>query len=489
MRNGSASRACARSLASKAVVVGSGPNGLAAAITLARAGLDVVVHEAAERIGGGLRTEELTLPGFRHDVCSAIHPLGRSSACFGELELDVEWLESPACVAHPLDDDEAVLLRRSVDETAEGLGTDERAYRELVGPLALGWRGVEPLLLAPLPLDARAGLRLLRELGVGGSLRAFRAALSGTIALAERSFATARARAFLAGNAAHSMLPLERRPSAGFGLALLTLGHAVGWPFPRGGSDAIAEALAARLREAGGEIRTSSTVDELPQADVVLCDVSPQELLRLGRFPERYERALRRFRHGPGAFKLDWALSGPIPWRDERCAQAATVHLGGTLEELAASERAPAHGRVSARPFVLLAQPSLWDETRAPAGCHTAWAYCHVPNGSGVDMVEAVEAQIERFAPGFRERVLARSALGPRELEAHNRNLVGGDLNGGVMDLRQLLTRPRVSLVPYRTPRRGVYLCSASTPPGGGVHGMCGFAAAKVALRDLSEGR
>jgi phytoene dehydrogenase-like protein len=298
-------------------------------------------------------------------------------------------------------------------------------------------------------------------------------------------FSNERARGLVAGNAAHSMLPLERRPSAGFGLTLMTLGHAVGWPFPRGGSQTLADALAACLRASGGEIRVSSTVDELPRADVVLCDVSPRELLRLGRFPERYERALRRYRHGPGAFKLDWALSGPIPWRDERCAQAATVHLGGTFSEIAASERAPYEGRVSERPFVLLAQPSLWDDARAPAGQHTAWAYCHVPNGAEVDASAAIEDQVERFAPGFRERILARSARGPAELEAHNRNLVGGDLNGGLMDLRQLVKRPVAQLVPYRTPRRGVYLCSASTPPGGGVHGMCGFAAARIALRDL----
>ena len=473
-------------MARRAVVIGSGPNGLAAAITLARAGLDVVVHEAADRVGGGMRTEELTLPGFRHDVCSAIHPLGRSSACFSELELEVEWLESPACVAHPFDDDEAALLVRSVDETAADLGSDADAYRRLVGPLAAGWRAVEPIVLQPFPLEARAPLRLLQELGAGGSLRALRAALSSADGVARRSFATPRARAFFGGNAAHSMLPLERRPSAGFGLALLTMGHTVGWPFPRGGSQALADALADRLRTSGGEIRVSSPIDELPQADVVLCDVSPRELLRLGRFPVSYERALRRYRYGPGAFKLDWALSGPIPWRDERCAQAATVHLGGSFAEICDSERAPFERRVSSHPFVLLTQPSLWDDSRAPAGRHTAWAYCHVPNGSDVDMTDAIESQVERFAPGFGDRILARSARGPAELEAYNRNLVGGDLNGGLMDLRQLYARPVAKLVPYRTPREGVYLCSASTPPGGGVHGMCGFAAAKVALRDLA---
>ena len=469
-------------MARRAVVVGSGPNGLAGAIELARAGLDVVVREASPYVGGGMRTEELTLPGFRHDVCSAIHPLGRSSTGFRELELDVEWLDSPACVAHPFDD-EAVLLLRSVEETADGLGADGDAYRRLVGPVARGWRAVEPVLMAPFPFDARAPLRLLHELGVAGSAAALRAALGPARAVAERAFATERARALFAGNAAHSMLPLDRRPCAGFALALLVLGHAVGWPVARGGSQAIADALADKLRSYGGEIRTSSPVDVLPEADVVLCDVSPLELVRLAgsKLPGRYARALRRYRHGPGAFKLDWALSGPIPWRDERCARAATVHLGGSFEEIVASER----GRIVERPFVLLAQPSLWDDTRAPAGQHTAWAYCHVPNGSTVDRADAIEAQVERFAPGFRDRILGRSARGPAALEAHNRNLVGGDLNGGTMDLRQLYTRPVVARNPYRTPLAGVYLCSASTPPGGGVHGMCGFGAAKTALADL----
>jgi phytoene dehydrogenase-like protein len=447
----------------------------------------VVVHEAEAEIGGGLRTEELTLPGFAHDVCSAIHPLGRSSACFSSLDLDVEWLESPACVAHPFDDEGAALVVRSVDETAAQLGGDAGAYRQLIGPLASGWRAVEPLLLSPFPLDPRAPFRLVRELGPAGARRSLRAALASADSVARTTFAGERARALYAGNAAHSMLPLETRPSSGFALALLTMAHTAGWPFPRGGSQAIAAALARCLREAGGEIRVSSPVDELPRADVVVCDVSPRELLRIGRFPARYAHALRRYRYGPGAFKLDWALSGPIPWRDRRCAEAATVHLGATLDEVVASERAPAENRIQERPFVLLAQPSLWDETRAPAGRHTAWAYCHVPNGSAVDMTDSVEQQIERFAPGFRSRILARSALPPGALEAHNRNLVGGDLNGGLMDLRQLLTRPAARWVPYRTPLEGVYICSASTPPGGGVHGMCGFAAAKVALGDLAR--
>jgi phytoene dehydrogenase-like protein len=477
----SRSHACGSCLARSAVVIGSGPNGLAAAITLARAGCEVVVHEAEARIGGGTRTDELTLPGFRHDVCSATHPLGRSSACFRELELDIDWLDSPACVAHPFDDDEAALLLRSVGETATQLGNDAAAYRGLVEPLADAWLSVERVLLAPFPLDPRAPVRLLGVLGPRGSLRALRDALDSAARVARRTFSGDRARALLAGNAAHSMLPLETRPSAGFALSLLTLGHAVGWPFPRGGSQAIADALARRLVDEGGEIRVSSPVDELPRADVVVCDVSPRELLRLGRFSARYERALRRYRYGPGAFKLDWALTAPIPWRDERCLQAATVHLGGSFDEICASEREPG----GERPFVLLAQPSLWDDTRAPEGKHTAWAYCHVPNASTRDMTAAIEAQVERFAPGFTARILARNARGPAELEAHNRNLVGGDINGGLMDLRQLLTRPYVTPNPYKTSRKGVYICSASTPPGGGVHGMCGFAAAKTALRDL----
>jgi phytoene dehydrogenase-like protein len=464
--------------ARSAIVVGSGPNGLAAAITLAQAGLDVVVHEAAEKIGGGTRTDELTLPGFRHDVCSAIHPLGRSSACFAALDLDLEWLDSPACVAHPFDDEPAAVLSRSVEETAATLGGDGESYRNLIGPLAEAWRQIEPLVLGPFPLEPRAPLRLLRSLGLAGSLRALHASLSTAAGLAQRSFDTPRGRGFLAGNAAHSMLPLETRPSAGFALVLLVLGHAVGWPFPRGGSQAIADALAKKLRELGGEIVTSSPVEELPQADVVLCDVSPRDFQRIARLPDY----AAHYRYGPGAFKLDWALSAPIPWRDERCRLAATVHLGSSFDEIAASERRPG----TTPPFVLLTQPSLWDETRAPAGQHTGWAYCHVPHGSEVDMTDAIEAQVERFAPGFRDTILARSARGPRDLEAHNANLVGGDLNGGKMDLRQLYTRPVAKLVPYRTPRRGVYICSAATPPGGGVHGMCGFAAAKVALRDVS---
>jgi phytoene dehydrogenase-like protein len=469
-------------------VIGSGPNGLAAAIELAEAGLEVVVHEAAPVAGGGVRSEELTLPGFVHDVCSAIHPLAVASPLFRRLELDVEWIHPDAPAAHPLDGD-AVLLERSLDATAAGLGADGDAYRRAFGPLLRSWSAIEDVLVGSYPVSPRRALRLVRELGVAATLAAGRSSLGAARPFAERTFATERGRAFFAGHCAHSMLPLERRPSAGFGLALLVLGHAVGWPFPRGGAQRLADALVAELESLGGEVRTASPVDELPRADVVVADVSPRELLRLGRFPERYASELRRYRHGPGAFKLDWALDGPIPWADERVRRAGTVHLGGTLDAISGSERDAWEGRVAQRPFVLLAQPTLFDPSRAPAGKHVAWAYCHVPNGSPADLTEAIEAQVERFAPGFRDLILARSALGTADLEAHNRNLVGGDLNGGAMDLGQLVFRPARRLVPYRTPLRGVYLCSASTPPGGGVHGMCGVSAARVALRDLSSTR
>jgi phytoene dehydrogenase-like protein len=472
-----------------AVVVGSGPNGLAGAIALAQAGLDVEVHEAEPELGGGLRSVELTLPGFVHDLCASVHPLGAGSPFFRGLALDVEWVHPDAPAAHPFDDGTALLLERDLAATSAQLGVDAGAYRALVGPLVAAWSEIEPVLLGPHPAPARRLLELRRRLGSRRLAESIRAGLAAARALADRRFAEQRTQGWFAGHAAHSVLPLERRPSAGVALALLTLGHVAGWPFARGGSQALARALATRLRELGGEVHMSSPVDELPAADVVLADVSPRELLRLGvgRFPQRYERRLRAYRYGPGTFKLDWALDGPIPWRASECARAGTVHLGGSLEEIAASEWGAWSGRPGAKPFVILGQPSLFDETRAPAGQHTAWAYCHVPNGSGVDMSERVEAQVERFAPGFRERILARHALGPAKLEAHDRNLVGGDLGGGVLDLGQLYFRPVRARVPYRTPLRGVYLCSAPTPPGGGVPGMCVYSGARAALRDLSS--
>jgi phytoene dehydrogenase-like protein len=442
----------------RAVVIGSGPNGLVAAVTLARAGLEVEVVEEQAEIGGGTRTAELTLPGFRHDLCSAIHPLARASPVFRDLDLD--WVEPPAACAHPFDDGSAVMLERGIAETASQLGGDADAYRRLVAPYV---RAAERFRAGRLPLVAGA------------------AALAAARALAERRFAGEPARGFFAGHAAHSALPLERRPSAGFGLVLLALGHAVGWPFPRGGSAALSDALAAQLRELGGTIRTRARADELPRADVVLCDVVPRELVRLarGRLPARYERRLLRYRYGPGVFKVDWALSGPVPWTAAACRRAATVHLGATLEEIARSER----DNRSQRPFVLLAQQSLFDPTRAPAGQHTLWTYCHVPGGSTADHADAIEAQVERFAPGFRDVVLGRAARGPADLEAENRNHVAGDIYGGAMTLGQLVVRP--SPIPYRTALPGVYLCSSATPPGGGVHGLCGAAAARLALREL----
>jgi phytoene dehydrogenase-like protein len=434
---------------------------------LARAGFEVDVYEAAARYGGGTRTEELTLPGFRHDVCSAIHPVAAASPAFQDIGLDVDWVESPSACAHPFDDGTAVTLERDLGATAAQLGEDGDAYARLLRPVA---RGVRQRVNGRFP---RAALPRLPS------------ALRSARSLAESAFAGEPARAYLAGHAAHSMLPLERRPSAGFGLVLAALGHAVGWPFPRGGAQALADALVSKLRELGGTVHTSMPVDELPYADIVLADVMPRELLRLAPLPSRYARALRSYRHAPGAFKLDWALAGPIPWAAPSCARAATVHLGATLEEISASERA----HRCRRPFVLLAQPSLFDASRAPDGKHTAWAYCHVPNGATEDRTAEVEAQVERFAPGFGDVILARSARGPAELEADNRNYVGGDVNGGVMDLRQLWFRPVRRAVPYRTPLRGVYLCSSATPPGGGVHGMCGWLAAKVALRDAKRQR
>jgi phytoene dehydrogenase-like protein len=470
---------------SEAIVVGSGPNGLAAAIVLARAGVSVRVLEAADTIGGGARSAELTLPGFVHDVCSAIHPLGAGSPFFRTLPLaehGVEWIDPPAALAHPFDDGTAAVLARTADAALPTLGEDDGRWRRLFAPLV---RDAEPLLddvLGPLRLPSHP--LALARFGA-------RAMLPAT-ALGRLWFSGPKARGLFAGLAAHSMLPLERPPSAAFGLALGLLGHGVGWPFPRGGSQRISDALASYLRTLGGEIETGRRVDSLAELGAtrpILLDLTPPGLLALagGTLPARYRRRLERYRFGPGVFKLDLALDGPIPWRAEECARAATVHLGAMLDEIAASEAAPWRGEFAERPYVLLAQQSLFDPTRAPSGKHTVWAYCHVPNGSTVDMTERIERQIERFAPGFRERILARSALGPADLQRHNANNVGGDINGGAATLSQLFTRPVARLSPYTTPLPGVFLCSASTPPGGGVHGMCGYHAAQAALRYLDR--
>jgi phytoene dehydrogenase-like protein len=468
-------------VAHDAVVVGSGPNGLAAAITLAREGRRVLVREAEEVAGGGVRSAELTLPGFVHDICSSIYPLAAGSPFFRSLPLSdhgVDLVESPAIVAHPLDDGTAVLAERSIEETAAALGDDGEAYMRLLAPLRDSWEDLESALLGPLVQVPRHPVPLAKF-----SFHALRSADG----LARHHFATERARALFAGCAAHSMAPLEKSPTASFGLVLLGFGHLFGWPFPRGGAGRLSEALLSILRDLGGEVETAAPVDSVGDldAELVLCDVVPRELVRIAgdRLPPRYLRRLRGFPYGPGAFKVDFALDGPIPWTAAECGRAAVVHLGGTLAEVAESERAPWEGRHAERPFVLLAQHTLFDQTRAPEGKHTVWAYCHVPNGSDVDMTERIEAQIERFAPGFRDLVVGRSVLPPSSLEAHNRNLVGGDLNGGAATFWNLLARPVLSLVPYRTPARGLYICSASTPPGGGVHGMCGYLAAQAALR------
>lgn len=457
-----------------AVVVGSGPNGLAAAVTLARAGLEVLVLEADDTVGGGTRTKELTLPGYRHDVCSAIHPLGMSSPFFRELPLErhgLSWIQPDLPLAHPLPGGRAVALHRSLDRMPP-------EWRRLFAPLVRDWPRLEGVLLAPLGIPrhplalARFGLQ----------------ALWPAAAFARTFFRSPETRALFAGLAAHSILPLERLASAAVGLVLGVLGHHVGWPLPRGGSQAIADALVGYLSELGGRVQTGHRVRslrELPSARAVLLDVGPKGLLALAgdRLPAGYRRQLQRFRYGPGAFKLDWALDGPIPWTAPECARAGTVHVGGTLAEISASERAAFFGRRSDNPYVLVAQQSLFDPTRAPSGRQTAWAYCHVPHGSDLDMTSVIEGQIERFAPGFRDRILARHAMSAPQMEAYNPNYVGGDINGGVQDLLQLFTRPVPRLVPYSTPLPEVFLCSSSTPPGGGVHGMCGYHAAQAVLR------
>ena len=463
-----------------AIIIGSGPNGLAAAIALARAGRRVLVCEAEQTIGGGARSAELTLPGFTHDVCSAAHPLAAGSPFLRSLPLDqygLEFIYPPVSLAHPFDDGTAALLERSVAATGETLGVDGMAYRRLMKPLVADWALLAPALLGP-PRLPRHPLALARF-----GLKALRSARG----LAASRFAGERARGFFAGLAAHSFLPLERLATAAFGLVLGITGHAVGWPVARGGSQSIANALAAYLRSLGGEIVTGrrvASVDDLPSARAILCDVTPRQLLRLAghRLPPNYRRRLERYRYGPAAYKVDWALNEPVPWKAEGCSRAGIVHLGGTLAEISAAESAPWKGEQADKPFVLVAQSSLFDPTRAPAGKHTLWAYCHVPNGSTFDMTERIEKQIERFAPGFRDCVLARGVMPPAALERHNANLVGGDINGGAQDLRQLFARPTRRL--YSTPARGLYLCSSSTPPGGGVHGMCGYFAARAVLRD-----
>ena len=463
-----------------AVVVGSGPNGLAAAITLAQAGHSVVVREAEATIGGGTRSAALTLPGFVHDVCSAVHPLAVGSPFLRSIPFDqhgVSFVHPPIPLAHPFDDGSAAVLLRSVEETAAALGPDAGAYRRLMNPFVDRWETLIGVVLGPLR-PTRHFIPLAR-FGFFGARSAY--------GLATSTFSGERARALFGGMALHAILPLERAPTAAFGLLMAILGHAVGWPVIRGGSQQIADALAAQLKSLGGEVTTNTrvdSVDELFPARMVLLDLTPRQILKVAGhgLPAGYRNRLQRYRYGPGVYKVDWALDGPVPWRAPECRSAGTVHVGGTLDELAASERAVWRGEVPDRPAVLVAQQSLFDSTRAPAGKHTLWAYCHVPHGSTVDAVDRIETQIERFAPGFRDQVLARSIMPPAALERHNANCIGGDINGGVEDFRQLWTRPTVRLNPYSTPTPGVFICSSSTPPGGGVHGMCGYWAARAAL-------
>ena len=464
-----------------AVVVGSGPNGLAAAIVLAQAGRSVRVLEAQSTLGGGARSGELTLPGFIHDLGSAIHPLALGSPFFRTLPLaqhGLEWLHPEVAVAHPFDDGSAAALYPSLERTCASLGADGDAYGRLMTPFVRRFEALAGEFLQPMLHLPRYPF-LLAAFGL--------AALQPAAGLARRLFRSEHARGLFAGLAAHSFLPLEAPVTSGFALVLGAAGHAVGWPMPKGGSQKISDALAAVLRELGGEIETGRRIDRLqdaPPSRATLLDLTAWDAARVAgnALPPRYRRRLERFPHGPGIFKLDYALAGPIPWLADPCRGAGTVHLGGSLEEVAASERDVASGRVPAKPFVLLAQQSLFDPSRAPAGQQTAWAYCHVPYGCTADLTAAIEAQIERFAPGFRALVLSRRASGPAPLAASNANLAGGDISGGRTDLWHLLSRPVMSATPYRMPAKGLYLCSSSTPPGGGVHGMCGFHAARAAL-------
>lgn len=465
-----------------AVIIGAGPNGLAAAVTMAQAGRSVIVFEARETIGGGARTKELTLPGFKHDVCSAMHPLAISSPFFRTLPLEqygLTWIHPPAPAAHPLDDGPAMMLERSLWDTSETLACDARAYKKLMGPLIEHWETIVQAFLGPLRVKPLLHPYELAQF----ALPALRSAKD----LALHYFQDQRARALWAGICAHALLPLDQPPGAAFGLMLALAGHAVGWPLARGGSQNIVNALAAYLHDLGGEIVTGTEIhslSDLPAAHAILCDITPRQLVNIAGdcLPEGYKRRLQRFRYGPGSFKVDYALDGPIPWKDETCLRAGTVHLGGTFEEIMASEWQVAHGQPPEQPYVLLTQASLFDETRAPTGKHTAWVYCHVPHASTFDMTERIETQIERFAPGFRDRILARHVMNPAALEQYNANYIGGDISGGAQDFAQLFTRPTPRLIPYSTPAKNVYICSSSTPPGPAVHGMCGFFAAKAAL-------
>ncbi|MBX3241252.1 MAG: NAD(P)/FAD-dependent oxidoreductase [Chitinophagaceae bacterium] len=465
-----------------AIVVGSGPNGLAAAITLQQKGLSVLLIEGKESIGGGLRTMELTLPGFKHDVCSAIHPMAAGSPFFASVPLHdfgLRFVEPIVAAAHPFDDGTAAVLKRSLDETVDSLGQDGKIYRDLIQPVVKSWPKMNKDVLGPLSIPSHP--LLMAQFG----LQALRSAES-----VARTFKTEKAKGLWAGMAAHSIQPLSNISSAAIGFVLLAAGHLYNWPIPAGGSQSIADALAAYFLSLGGKIETGlyiSSLEQLPSSKAVLLDVTPRQLLQIAghKFSSLYKWQLNRYRYGMGVFKVDWALGAPVPFAAEECRQAGTVHLGGTFREIALGEKEASMGKHVEKPYVLFAQQSLFDNTRAPEGKHTAWAYCHVPNGSVKDMTQAIESQVERYAPRFKERILARHTFNSEQLEEYNPNYIGGDINGGIIDIGQLFTRPALRFSPYRTSSKGIYICSSSTPPGGGVHGMCGYHAATRAFKDM----
>jgi phytoene dehydrogenase-like protein len=465
-----------------AVIVGSGPNGLAAAITLQREGLNALVLESHSTIGGGCRTAELTLPGFIHDVCSAIHPLAAGSPFFNSLPLrehGLNFIYPETAAAHPLDGGTAAVLKHNLDETAQMLGTDEAAYRSLVGEVVKIWPDIEDDALGPFHFPS-SPIKMAR-FGMSALLSAARLS---------KKFHTKEGRALWAGMAAHSIQPLTNSTTSAIALVLMAAAHLRGWPVPEKGASSIVRALASYFISLGGKIQTGvhvTSLQQLPSAHAILFDLAPKPLLSIAgvKFSSLYTSQLKRFRYGPGVFKMDWALAKPIPFTAASARMAGTVHVGNSYEEIAAYEKQLWEGKIDHRPFVLLSQPSLFDPSRAPEGRHTAWAYCHVPNGSTQDMTDAIEKQVERFAPGFRDRILGRHTLNSKQLEEYNNNYIGGDIAGGVLDIRQLFTRPALRWSPYRTSARGLYICSASTPPGAGVHGMCGYHAAKRALKDI----